>query len=530
MQFAQILLQIRKLFGNLSIAKKITLVSLIAGTFLGFFFLMTWSGQHDYQYLYSNLDPQNAGSILSYLKEKKVPYQISGNGTAILIPSGRISETRMALAAEGLPEGSGVGFEVFDNTKLGMTEFVQNVNYQRALQGELARSISKISEVETARVHLVIPKKSLFIENEEPATASVVLKMRRGSYIDDSQIQGIVHLVSSSVPRLRPEQVTVVDSSGKLLAGHDADNSVAKLSSSQLEYQEKLERNLEHRVKTMLEKALGHDNAVVRLSCDLDFRRQEMTEEMYFPDNRVVRSEQRYRETSSEDNANAAGVPGVRSNIAKRPEASAQSGRNEFSKQDRTVNYEIGKRTSHVVEPTATLKRVSAAVVVDGTYQRLDQQNGQVEWQYVERTPDEMQKLQNIVKGAINFNAERGDMVEVVNIPFETEKLAGPVEAIQEAGWLDKLEQHADHIKYFLFGLFLLFSFMFVVRPLTKWLTASTINEIDMLQQLPKTVGELESEYAGKRSGMPNTLELDRMLSADQKASVDVMRNWIKET
>ena len=530
MQFAQILLQIRNLFGKLSIAKKITLVSLIAGTFLGFFFLMTWSGQHDYQYLYSNLDAQNAGSILTYLKEKKIPYQISGNGTAISIPSNRISETRMALAAEGLPEGNGVGFEVFDNTKLGMTEFVQNVNYQRALQGELARTISKISEVETARVHLVIPKKSLFIENEEPASASVVLKLRRGRYVDNGQIQGIVHLVSSSVPRLRPEHVTVVDSSGKLLAGHNADHTTAKLSSNQLEYQERLERNLEHRVKTMLEKALGQDNAVVRLSCDLDFRRQEMTEEMYLPENRVIRSEQRYRETSSEDSTNAAGVPGVRSNIARRPETPAQNGRNEFSKQDRTVNYEIGKRTSHVVEPTATLKRVSAAVVVDGTYQRLENQAGLVEWKYVERTTDEMQKLENIVKGAINFNVERGDKVEIVNIPFETEKLAGPIEALPEAGWLDKLEQYADHIKYFLFGLFLLFSFMFIVRPLTKWLTDNTVREVEMLQQLPKTVGELENEYAGGSTGMPNTLELDRMLTTDQKTSVDVMRNWIKET
>ncbi len=215
--------------------------------------------------------PEEAGEIITYLKAQKIPYRISENGTGILVPHDKVYESRLALASQGLPQGGGVGFEVFDNTKIGMTEFVQNVNYQRALQGELSRTINRIAEVESSRVHIVMPEKSLFIEQEEPATASVVVKLRRGQWLNQEQVKGIVHLVSSSVSRLKPDNVTVVDTSGKMLAGFSDRTEVTRLSSDQLEYQANLERNLETRIKSMLEKALGRGKAIVRLSCSLDF-------------------------------------------------------------------------------------------------------------------------------------------------------------------------------------------------------------------------------------------------------------------
>jgi flagellar M-ring protein FliF len=189
--FRQILSQLNATFSNLSLGKRITLMTLVLGSVAGFLFLMNWSGQSEFQPLYAQLDPQDASAVLSRLREQKIDYRIASNGSTVLIPQEHIYETRMQLASEGLPRGSGVGFEIFDNSKLGMTAFAQNVNYQRALQGELARTINQIAEIESCRVHIVMTEKSLFIDEEEPASASVILKLRAGKWLNQGQIDGI---------------------------------------------------------------------------------------------------------------------------------------------------------------------------------------------------------------------------------------------------------------------------------------------------------------------------------------------------
>ncbi len=231
----QILSQLNAAFANLSLGKKITLMTLILGSVAGFLFLMNWSGKSEFEPLYAQLDPEDASAILSKLREQKIEYRIASNGSTVLIPQQHIYEIRMQLASEGIPRGSGVGFEIFDDTKLGMTAFAQNVNYQRALQGELARTINQITEIESSRVHIVMTEKSLFIEEEEPASASVVLKLRSGKWLNQSQVNGILHLVSSSVARLSPENVTIVDRRGKLLAGAKDPSAFGSLGSDQLD-------------------------------------------------------------------------------------------------------------------------------------------------------------------------------------------------------------------------------------------------------------------------------------------------------
>lgn len=520
--------QLRTAIASLSPAKKLSLVALVAGMFAVFVYLISWSGQHQYHHLFTKLVPEDAGEILAYLKERKVPYQVSAGGSAILVPEDRVHESRMELASRGLPQGSGVGFEVFDNTRLGMTEFVQNVNYQRALQGELSRTINQIAEVENSRVHIVMPSRSVFIEDEEPASASVVLNLRRGKWLSPGQVEGIVHLVSASVSKLSPEHVTVVDSSGKLLAGFTEGSTLAKLSSDQLEYQDKLESNLENRVKTMLEKALGRDRAVVRIACALNFKRQEMTEERYYPDNRVIRSEQVLSEKSADRSGLPAGVPGVRSNLARRPNTAQQTDQNDFEKNDRTVNYEIGKRVSHVVEPVANVKNISAAVVVDGNYEQIKNRDGSTGWKYSPRSTQEMEQIKSIVMGAINFDAKRGDKVEVANIPFGTEKLEETLVEPVQKGWLDKLSAYKTPLRYFFLAVFMLCCFLFVVRPLSKWLTAAGGNDVEMLQQFPKTVGEIESELGGTGAG-PYREELNQLLTSGGELTVGVARDWMQE-
>ncbi|MBW2411218.1 MAG: flagellar M-ring protein FliF, partial [Deltaproteobacteria bacterium] len=456
MGLRQLFLQLKTLFQNLSPSKRATLLILIIGTVAGFSLLMTWTGRADFQPLYSNLVAEDAGIIIGKLKEQKIPYRITGNGNTILVPQEHIHEMRMNLASEGLPQGGNVGFEVFDNTKLGMTEFAQNVNYQRALQGELSRTINRFSEVESSRVHIVMSERSLFIEDEEPATASVVLKLHPGKWLNQHQVNGIIHLVSSSVPRLSTENVTVVDSRGKLLSEFKAPSDFGSLSSDQLEYQEKVERSLENRIKTMLEKALGPGKAIVRLSADLNFKRQEKTEERYFPENQVIRSEQLFNEKTSEPEAAPEGIPGIRANLPQPPpenNTGETTAITTFEKQDRTVNYEIGKITSHVMEPIGEIERISVAVLVDGTYKQIQNVGGELQQSYTPRSAEEMLKLENICKRAVNFDEARGDQVEVVNIPFETTRLLDAADTSEPQGWLTWLKPYQSYLKYVFLGL-----------------------------------------------------------------------------
>jgi len=532
MPIRQILLQLQNLFKSISIGKRIALLILAVGFVAGFVFLMNWAGNPEFHPLYTNLDANDAGTILNRLKEQKIPYRLSANGSTILIPQEKIYETRMELASEGLPHGGSIGFELFDNTKLGMTEFAQNVNYQRALQGELVRTINGFEEVDSCRVHIVMPEKSLFLKDEEPASASVVLKLRHGKWLTQQQVQGIVHLVSSSVSRMGPDNVTVVDSNGRLLTGSTDPSGIATLSADQLEYQAQVERKLENRVLTMLEKALGANRAIVRVSCALNFKQHEMTEERFLPENQVIRSEQLFNETSRDADPIPQGIPGIQSNLPESSPAQNQTTAGEnttFAKKESTVNYEIGKLTSRTLDPVGGIERVSVAVMVDGTYRSNPIENGEAEWTYVPRSAEELTKIENLVKSAVNFVADRGDKVEVVNIPFETNQMSPAEDGSMPETWLARLKNYKPYFKYAFLSLFLILTFMFVVQPVIRWLTTHTAREAEILHQLPKTVGELENEYGPDTKQLAFKDQVSRLISQDNDASVGVVRDWLKE-
>ena len=541
--------QLKALFKNLTPAKRFTLIISLGVTIIGFIFIMNWAGSPDFQVLYSNLSPEDAGAIVAELKEKRVPYKLSSNGNSILAPSGQIYELRLELATDGLPRGSGVGFEIFDNAKLGMTEFVQNVNYQRALQGELSRTIDRISGIESSRIHIVMPSKSLFIEEETPATASVILKLRSGRWLNKEQVQAIVHLVSSSISGLNPENITIVDNHGKMLSGTKDKSGTGQASSDQLVLQEKMEKSLESRIQTMLETALGAGKAITRVSCSLDFRNEEKTEELYQPESKVIRSEQLSSERSGGKEAAPSGTPGILSNTqagesvqtqenmasaaggssgaAQVQKKEASTGSQSFVKQDRTVNYEISKITSHIVEPFSRLKSVSVAVMIDGIHKDVMGKDKKTESKYFPRTDEEMAKLEKIVKRAMNFDEKRGDRVEVVNLPFEP-LMSVENEADEAAGgWFSSLKDYAPSMKLVSLSIFLLLSFIFVIRPVIRWLTSSPAGNNPMLTQLPKTLAEIESE-SGR--SMPNRDKALGLLTGSQEMqTLELMRGWMKE-
>ena len=552
MQLKSAFTQLQTIYSGLSLSRKIALFSVVAGVLGGFALILFLSGRPDYQVLFSGLSAEDSGAVIAQLKAKKIPYQVSSNGGAILVPKEKVYETRMELATAGLPQGGGVGFEIFDHSKLGMTEFVQNVNYLRALQGELTRTIDCFEEIESSRVHLVIPPKTLFVEDEEPARASVVIKFKPGKTLTSDQIQGIIHLISSSIAGLKPENVTLVDTYGNQIGEKKEKTEFERIRADQLAYQETVERNLERRVKTMLENALGPDKAIVRLSTSMDFKKQEKTEERFYPDDKVVRSEQLLNESTTNLNRTSAGIPGSNAAMAANNQQAQAAGAAANvagasnttatastipvnQKKNQTVNYEIGKVTSHTIEPIGQISRLSVAVLVNGTYKTVTDKNGKTSQQYVPRSPEEIDKIKNIVMRAVNYSSARGDAIEVANIPFENPGLMDAGNKSPGGGWISTLMQYSVYLKYLFSGIFMVLTFIFVIRPMIQWLTTDAPRNMDLLGSFPRTVNELEKEYGtgeGESASMslPLADQLSQLALADNQAFIEVLREWMKQT
>lgn len=437
--------------------KKTALFSVMAMSIAIIVLIISWSQKEDYHVLYSNISQSDAGLIAQKLKEMKIPYR--ADSSSISVPADKVYDIRLQLASQGLPQGGGVGFELFDKTNFGTTDFIQKLNYTRALQGELARTIMSLSEIEQCRVHLAMPQKSLFAHEREAPTASVLLKLVNGRTLSQGQVQGIVHLVSSSVEGLSPKNVSIIDDRGELLTQKEGD--IIGLSSSQLEYQHNYEKALETKVMDMLEPVVGKGKVKVKVSASIDFSRIEKTEERFDPDSQVIRSEQKNTEKSTP--VGTGGVPGVASNI---PGKSTQimSSQGQSEKKNETINYEISKVTSHVISPSGETKRLSAAIIVDGTYTA---QSGSKEKKYTPRSEEDIKYYEELVKNAIGYVADRGDEIKVINIPFESE----PVDEMQE-GINDYLPAIIKIAKYFTPLLAIILFFIFVLRPLIKTLAA----------------------------------------------------------
>ena len=446
--------------------------------------LIYWNSTPDYQVLFSNLSQEDAGEMVAKLKEKKIPFQLSPSGSSISVPKETVYDVRLALTAEGLPKGGGVGFELFDRTSLGATDFVQKLNYQRAMQGELARTIKQIKEVEQARVHIVTPKESLFVEEQKKPTASVFLKTRAGMSLSAPQVEGIVHLVASAVEGMEPNHITVVDTSGRILSKRNDASIIGQMTTNQLEYQRNLEEGYKRKIQGMLEEVLGLNRAIARVSADIDFQQIDITEERFDP-NSVLRSEQKNTERSSMNS----GTRPVESKTEKPPEPPAAKGRalapleaagkapaqpssapfqaNQSERQNEIRNFEISKINKHIKNPVGSIKKLSVAVVIDGNYKEVaDAKGGGKTKQFTARPSEEMEKIENIVRTAMGYDENRGDQVEVINMPFSWSVTEEETKTIP-AGipWKEySLVAYKPLVSLILAVLFILF----VVRPLLK--------------------------------------------------------------
>ena len=516
--------QLRRLWTSLSRGKKIAFVSIVALSVALIIFLVAWAGRIQYRPLYTNLSPEDASAILSYLKAQKIPYKLSASGTTILVAQEKVYETRLALASKGLPQGGGVGFEIFDQSKLGVTEFVQKINYVRALQGELARTINQLSEVSHCRVHISLPEKSLFVEQEKQAKASVVLKLKPGRRLNQNQVQGIAYLVASSVEGLSPENVTVIDEKGTILSQKTESTGSELMTTNNQELQETIERRLEKKIQSILERIVGPGKVVARVSAKIDFTAAQQTQESFDP-NAVVRSEQHTEEKSSTLKT-ASGVPGVASNVPGQTLGAKKTApaKNEFKKTSDTINYEISKVVTKKVLPPGEIKSLSVAVLLDGTYKMEKGKDGKAVRTYVPRTDEEMKKLENLVKNAIGFNSDRGDKVSVVNIPFETVK-----EEKVKVSFLDRLLSREVLLPVAKYGTILLIFFLFylfIVSPFLKWLKSQQL-------ALPSPQGPAALAGSGYPLGIalsPEVQKISVLARTNTDKMAELIRSLLKET
>jgi len=445
-------------------AARMAAMAAVTLALIGFFsFLMIQMTTPAMVPLFTDLSVEDSGAIVKDLERQAIPYELKNDGAIVLAPKDKIARLRMKLAEGGLPKGGGVGYEIFDKTEaLGATSFIQNINHLRALEGELARTIRSIDRVQAARVHLVLPERPLFSRDKTDASASIVLKVR--GTLEPQQVRAIRHLVATAVNGMKPERVSVIDETGKLLAdGAAADNAEGNAD----ERKSAFESRLRNQVEAIVSSVVGPGHARVQLTADFDLNRITETTDKFDPDSRVLRSSQTREEQSSTNDGKDSGQVSVGSELpgSNKPAEGGTGSREQNKKTEEIVNYEISRTTKTEVIEAGRIKRVSAAVLVDGNYTK----NDKGEMVYAPRPKEEIDRIAALVRSAIGFDAKRGDQVEVVNLRFAEN---APVPIDEPTGWMSYLQFSKDDIMgaaekgvMALLGLIVLIT---VVRPLVR--------------------------------------------------------------
>jgi flagellar M-ring protein FliF len=504
------------------LSKKISTATVLLISIVLFAFLIIQARTADQQLLYANLTLSDASSVSEWLKNQKINYTLKNGGRDIWVPADQIYQTRLDLAANGLPSGGDVGFEVFDKQSFALTDYVQKVNYTRALQGELARTITSLAPVESTRVHLALPEKRLFKNQQKSGTASVIVTLVPGKNLDQSQVQGIIHLVAGSVTDLEPGNVKIIDSNGVVLEAQEKPDKDNLLPVDRLAFQQEVEHRMEIRAQDLLDKTMGKDNAMVRVSATLDFSKVEKTEELFDSDEPVIRSEQINTESSGIEMTG--GVPGVESNLQGN-ELDRNTTATPTNRNSRITNYEISKTISKIINPVGSITALSVSVLVADRIQ-FDAE-GKPE-AATPRSAEELKSIENMVASAIGLVGERGDVINVISMPFVDPQMTTSEGELVPA---NLLYQYMPLIKYTLIGLGLLLIYLLLIRPIIKTMK----NDV---QQHYKTVEQLELEQRKMLEEEPvePPLPIDDAISAlrkevqrNQVPTAFIIKNWIQE-
>ena len=516
MDFKLFLEQLKKFFKAMTKQQRVLLLISVLVLFAALIFVILSGSNIRYAPLFSNLSPKDTANITNYLDQKKISYKLLDEST-IEVPKEEVYKVRLDLISKGLPSGGVVGFEIFDKQNFGTTNFVENINYIRALEGELTRTIDSIKEVKSSKINLAIPKPTIFTEREQLPKASVMLELY--SPLTNRQVRAIQRLVAAAVPKLTYKNVTVVDSDGDLLSAKENGNDL--LASNELKYKKFIENEYQDKIKEMLLPILGKSKFVVAVNVELDLSKTTKKTLAYDP-NSVVVSEQ--SEESSATNPANGGVPGVVSNVGGGGQKQAKNKESKKSTSKTTTNYDVGKTETQTIEPLIKIKKVSASVVVDGKY--LKSKQGKAK--YVPRTKQEIELIQNAVVNAVGYDKKRGDSISVSNMEFRknTVKLGGE----KTMSVRDIIFNHNIYRYAIAFLLIALFYFLFLrkfiknvydVGSLTGNVSGKNPGAESVTEAKGKSVKELEEEFAHK---------LERETQVDEKTIKNkVMEDKIKE-
>jgi flagellar M-ring protein FliF len=518
--------QFGKIFNRMTPFQRSMVITVTIVTVVTLAAVMMWAGKSDYSILYSGLAGKDAGRIVEKLREMKVDFKLENDGTSIMVPTRKIHELRIEFASLGLPHSGEIGYEVFDKTNIGMTAFVQKLNYHRALEGELARSIAQLDEVESARVHIVIPEPALFEEDKKEATASVIVRIAPHSSLSKRQVQGIAYLVAYSVEGLSNRNVNIVDTNGNILTDYMDNSESIQVTARQLDLQRNVEKYLSEKAQSLLDGVLGQGKSQVRIAVVMDFDQVERTKEMYDPERTAVRSEERNEVTS---NAGQEGQPSGKSN-----------------EENNVINYEIDKTIEHLVEAVGDVKRISASVLVDGTYKPVTKGNGQEEMQFQERPDAELAAIGDMVKNAIGYDGSRQDQISVLCYPFERSHLVDEENSMKASEKRDFWMAVAE--KLFL-GLLVIMALLFlrsVVKKGQKFarqmlppapqkpqamLGPERMSPMAQIEHSENAIPELEEEGltsdALKRSQIQRRVK--KYVKENSKEATQLIRTWIAE-
>lgn len=521
--FGSLIVQFKEFFRSLGPTKRMSVIAvgvivMVAGVILS----IMVSGK-DYQVLLRNIPGDQLPLIVDKLNKLNVPFQLRDEGKSVAVPGELMHSTLMTLTAEmGSNKMGNVGLEIFDKQEFGINSYAQKINFQRALQGELMRSINTLSSVKQSKVILALPNKKNFLEEGGQASASVVLELQPGKALGEDQIRGIRYLVASSVEGMDAERVTVVDDRGKMLS-RSADG-VASGSTELMDIKKKVESDLESRIESILLKVVGHGKVIARVDATLNNKVVQAVEESVDPEKTAIRSQQAEEESLDGARTNPAGVPGSRANLPGAQESGQVGFNQNVKKEIKTTNFDVPKTVRNIKEAAGGLEKVSVAVLVDGIESSVTKEDGTVETKWVPRTPEEMQKYETLVKNAIGFNQARGDSVKIESIRFIAEDFT---EADKILTSLDRRKLVQALFKWALLGFSLALFFFIVVRPFMQWITDSFQDSVE--DMLPRTIEELEelqsvdSSLPGMSSALP---VLEESMDPD-KAESELLKDRI---
>lgn len=528
----------------LSVGAAIT-IAIMVGVWL-------WSQTPDYKVLFSNFNDRDGGAIVASLQQLNIPYKYSDGGSAILVPANQVHDVRLKLAAQGLPKGGNVGFELMENQKLGISQFLEQVNFQRALEGELARSIQAVSAVQTARVHLAIPKSQVFIRDQQKPTASVLLNLYPSRILDQQQVSAIIHLVASSVPELSAKNVAIIDQNGNLLSDPSKQMANNTLDPSQLKYVQEYQQSIIKRIESIISPIVGAANVRAEATADIDFSRTEQAAESYKPNSPPEASAIRSQQTSESYNkgTNPSGIPGTLSNqppvpatapIVASGAANTQSAASNagLMQKDSTMNFEVDKTIRYTQQPMGGVKRLSVAVVIN--YRTETDKNGKTTTRPL--TDIEKTQITDLTREAMGFNKDRGDTLNVVNSPFASPEKE-PIVDLPLWKQPDVLQMAKEVAKYIGVAIVLAYLFFGFLKPMLLKIMGKDKETLEALEAEKREQEEVEKEEEdaaivnlSREAELQNTrhgssyetnLEMAKQLAKDDPRIVaNVVKAWV---